>query len=106
LPKNVFLSYGKNKPFSLLYFCTIINTLKFIEDGTEKRIHAIVQLWAKQRLSANRSCNERTASAMGAFMGKMAILEKLVSTHQLGIMGNQILPNKTVVEGMHIAENK
>jgi len=43
---------------------------------------------------------------MGAFMGKMAILEKLVSTHQLGIMGNQILPNKTVVEGMHIAENK
>lgn len=42
----------------------------------------------------------------GAFIGKIAIQEKLVSTHQLGFIGNQILPSKTIVEGMHIAEKQ
>ena len=42
----------------------------------------------------------------GAFIGNMAIQEKLVSTYQLGFEGNQILPNKTVVNGFHIAEKQ
>ena len=42
----------------------------------------------------------------GAFIGNMAIQEKLVSTYQLGFEGNQILPNKTVVNGLHIAEKQ
>ena len=42
----------------------------------------------------------------GAFIGNIAIQEKLVSTHQLGFEGNQILPNKTIVSGIHIAEKQ
>jgi hypothetical protein len=42
----------------------------------------------------------------GAFIGNIAIQEKLVSTHQLGFVGNQILPDKTVVEGMLVAEKQ
>lgn len=42
----------------------------------------------------------------GAFIGGIAIQEKLVSTHQLGFEGKQILANKTVVEGIHIADKQ
>lgn len=42
----------------------------------------------------------------GAFIGSIAIQEKLVSTHQLGFEGKQILPNKTIVEGIHIADKQ
>ena len=40
----------------------------------------------------------------GAFIGNIAIQEKLVSTHQLSFEGNQILPNKTVLQGFHLSE--
>ena len=42
----------------------------------------------------------------GAFIGTLAVQEKLVSTHQLGFVGNQILPDQTVVSGLHIAEKQ
>ncbi len=42
----------------------------------------------------------------GAFIGTIAIQEKLVSTHQLGFEGNQIFPDKTVKQGFCIAENQ
>jgi hypothetical protein len=42
----------------------------------------------------------------GAFIGKIAIQEKLVSTHQLGFEGKQILANKSVVEGINVSENQ
>ena len=42
----------------------------------------------------------------GAFIGNIAFQEKLVSTHQLGFEGVQILPNKAVVTGLHIAEKQ
>ncbi len=40
----------------------------------------------------------------GAFIGNIAIQEKLVSTHQLGFEGKQVFANKSVVNGIHIAE--
>lgn len=42
----------------------------------------------------------------GAFIGNIAIQEKLVSTHQLGFEGKQILANKSVVDGIHIADKQ
>jgi hypothetical protein len=42
----------------------------------------------------------------GAFIGNIAIQEKLVSTHQLGFEGKQILGNKSVLEGINISENQ
>lgn len=42
----------------------------------------------------------------GAFIGNIAIQEKLVSTHQLGFEGVQITSNQEVTEGIHIAENQ
>lgn len=39
----------------------------------------------------------------GAFIGNIAIQEKLVSTHQLGFEGVQIAADQTVTEGIHIA---
>jgi hypothetical protein len=42
----------------------------------------------------------------GAFIGNIAIQEKLVSTHQLGFEGKQILADKSVVDGMHIANKQ
>ena len=42
----------------------------------------------------------------GAFIGQIAMQEKLVSTHQLGYEGKQILADKTVVEGIHVADNQ
>lgn len=41
----------------------------------------------------------------GAFIGKIAIQEKLVSTHQLSFEGKQILANKTIVDGIHVTES-
>ena len=41
----------------------------------------------------------------GAFIGNIAIQEKLVSTHQLGFEGKQILSNHSIVEGIYISEN-
>lgn len=42
----------------------------------------------------------------GAFIGNIAIQEKLVSTYQLGFEDNQILWNKTILPGMQIAEKQ
>jgi hypothetical protein len=42
----------------------------------------------------------------GAFIGNIAIQEKLVSTHQLSFEGKQIQPNKSVKEGIHVSENQ
>lgn len=42
----------------------------------------------------------------GAFIGNITIQEKLVSTHQLGFEGKQILANKSVVDGIHIANKQ
>jgi hypothetical protein len=41
----------------------------------------------------------------GAFIGNIAIQEKLVSTYQLGFEGKQIAANKSVQEGIYIAGN-
>ena len=41
----------------------------------------------------------------GAFIGNIAIQEKLVSTHQLGFEGKQVSADKTVNEGLHISDN-
>lgn len=40
----------------------------------------------------------------GAFIGNIAIQEKLVSTHQLGFEGRQVFANKTTQEGIYIAD--
>jgi hypothetical protein len=42
----------------------------------------------------------------GAFIGNIAIQEKLVSTHQLGFEGKQISADKSVVEGINVSENQ
>lgn len=42
----------------------------------------------------------------GAFIGNIAIQEKLVSTHQLGFEGKQISADQTVTSGMYISENQ
>jgi hypothetical protein len=42
----------------------------------------------------------------GAFIGKIAIQEKLVSTHQLGFTGKRISADKSVSEGLHIADKQ
>ncbi|MGB0838962.1 MAG: YciI family protein [Chitinophagales bacterium] len=39
----------------------------------------------------------------GAFIGNLAIKERLVSTHQLGFSGKQIQADLSVVEGINIA---
>lgn len=42
----------------------------------------------------------------GAFIGNIVIQEKLVSTHQLSFEGKQIFANKSVTEGIHIADKQ
>ncbi|MCA6380166.1 MAG: hypothetical protein IM606_00670 [Cytophagales bacterium] len=42
----------------------------------------------------------------GAFIGNIAIQEKLVSTHQLGFTGKRISADKSVSEGMHVADKQ
>lgn len=42
----------------------------------------------------------------GAFIGNIAIQEKLVSTHQLGFTGVQISSSKEITEGIYIAEKQ
>jgi hypothetical protein len=41
----------------------------------------------------------------GAFIGNIALQEKLVSTHQLGFEGKQIFADRSVKEGIHVADN-
>lgn len=40
----------------------------------------------------------------GAFIGNLAIQEKLVSTHQLGFNGKQLNADLSITEGIKIAE--
>jgi hypothetical protein len=42
----------------------------------------------------------------GSFIGKIAIQEKLVSTHQLGFEGVQISASKRTKKGIHVANNQ
>ncbi|MEA5461044.1 YciI family protein [Arcicella sp. LKC2W] len=42
----------------------------------------------------------------GAFIGNIVIQEKLISTHQLSFEGKQIFANKSVTEGIHIADKQ
>jgi hypothetical protein len=42
----------------------------------------------------------------GAFIGGLAIQERLVSTHQLGFEGKQIFADHTVQEGINVAGNQ
>lgn len=42
----------------------------------------------------------------GAFIGNIAIQEKLVSTHQLGFSGIKILADQSVSEGIHVSDNQ
>ncbi len=41
----------------------------------------------------------------GAFIGKIAIQEKLVSTHQLSFEGRQLFSDKSIVEGIHVTDH-
>ncbi|TAE81716.1 MAG: hypothetical protein EAY81_09595 [Bacteroidetes bacterium] len=40
----------------------------------------------------------------GAFIGNIAIQEKLVSTHQLGFEGRQIFADKSTAEGVYTSD--
>ena len=42
----------------------------------------------------------------GAFIGHIAMQEKLVSTHQLSFEGKQIFADKSVVDGIHVSDNQ
>ena len=42
----------------------------------------------------------------GAFIGNIAIQEKLVSTHQLGFSGMKILADQSVSEGIYLADKQ
>ncbi len=42
----------------------------------------------------------------GAFIGNIAIQEKLVSTHQLGFEGKQITADLSVSDGIYIADKQ
>lgn len=42
----------------------------------------------------------------GAFIGNIAIQEKLVSTHQLSFEGVQIFADKLVKEGIYVSDNQ
>ncbi len=42
----------------------------------------------------------------GAFIGSIAIQEKLVSTHQLSFEGKQIFADKSVTEGIHVSDKQ
>lgn len=49
---------------------------------------------------------EQIHQAWGAFIGNIAIQEKLVSTHQLGMEGVQIAADHSIREGIHSAEQQ
>jgi hypothetical protein len=42
----------------------------------------------------------------GAFIGNIAIQEKLVSVHQLGFEGKRLSPSKNIEEGIYTAHNQ
>lgn len=44
--------------------------------------------------------------AWGAFIGNIAIQEKLVSTHQLSFEGKQIFADKSVIDAIYISNNE
>lgn len=49
---------------------------------------------------------EQSYQQWGAFIGKIAIQEKLVSTHQLGFEGVQISADKSLSNGIYVANNQ
>jgi hypothetical protein len=49
---------------------------------------------------------EQSHQQWGAFIGKIAIQEKLVSTYQLGFEGVQISADQSLNNGVHLANNQ
>jgi hypothetical protein len=88
------------------YLCFIIND-KTKNDMTQKKEFMLLFRYepSNDYQPTEDDLNEQHQS-WGAFIGNIALQEKLVSTHQLGFGGSQILSNKSVVEGIHIAENQ
>jgi hypothetical protein len=50
--------------------------------------------------------NHEEHNAWGAYIGGLAMQEKLVSTHQLGFDARQVYHDKAVGEGIYIAEDE
>ena len=57
------------------------------EEPTQEQLEEMQKLW-------------------GAFIGEIAMQEKLVSTHQLGFEGKKVSSDLSTEEGFHISDNQ
>jgi hypothetical protein len=100
------LSYGKIGYLKPLYFCSIIKQLKKLIMEKQKEFMLLFSFEPNSSYQPTEAEMNEMHQQWGAFIGKIAIQEKLVSTHQLGFEGKQIAADKSVTEGINIANNK
>jgi hypothetical protein len=97
------LSYGKNHPAAPLYFCFIINNKKQSKMANTQQFMLLFRFQPSDSYVPTAAEMEAQHQQWGAFIGNIAIQEKLVSTHQLGFEGRQITAAKAVSEGIYVA---
>jgi hypothetical protein len=79
---------------------------------TTKKVSAANEFMLAFRLQPNLSYQPTEVELnemhqqWGAFIGKIALQEKLVSTHQLGFEGVQVLSNKKTKDGIYISKKE
>jgi hypothetical protein len=89
-----------------LYFCTIIHPKQMNEMVQTKEFMLLFRYEPSNDYQPTEAEMNEQHQLWGAFIGNLAIQEKLVSTHQLSLEGSQIFPGGTTKKGLHIADNQ
>jgi hypothetical protein len=102
---SVFLSYGKISHFLTPYLCVINLTFKQFKIMTQSKEFMLLFRFEPTGNQPTEAEMAEMHQRWGAFIGGIAIQEKLISTHQLGFMGMQIASNKEQTDGIYVANN-
>jgi hypothetical protein len=101
------LSYGKISHFLTIYLCIINLTIKQFKIMTQAK-EFMLMFRFEPNTNYQPTETEMAASHQqwGAFIGQIALQEKLVSTHQLGFDGMQIASSGQLTDGIYVASKQ
>ncbi len=74
--------------------------------STLKKFMMIFRFEPNNEYQPSQEEQAQQAQDWGAFIGQLAIKERLVGTNQLGFSGKQLSADLSVAEGINIAEGK
>lgn len=91
-----------------LYFSTIIFVPSINKNNMtqKKEFMLLFRFEPNSQYQPTEAELKEMHQSWGSFIGNLAIQEKLVSTHQLGFEGVQIMPNKEKTAGIYMSNKQ